>query len=115
MLFHTQLLVVIQHAVMGKGKVDIGMTVKGMIVIVELFIALGSHSGVSHNGFCAIGGIEPQFMSWLWSLIDSDLAALHIGNPRRIRSSFFCRICQSLCQLFQQPVRHNALIVQPTK
>ena len=26
----------------------------------------------------------------------------HIGNTRRICSSFFCRICQSLCQLFQQ-------------
>ena len=115
MLFHTQLLVIIQHAIVGKGKVHIGMTVKRVVVVVEILVALSSHSRMSHNGSCAVRCVESQFMSWFRSLVDSDFAVFHIGNAGRICSSFFRRIRQSLCQLFQQPVRHNTLVIQPTK
>ena len=87
---------------MGKGKIDIGMTIKRVIVIVKLSITLDSHSGVSHNGSCAVGGVEVNLVGRFRSFVDSYLSILHIGNPRRICPSFFCRICQSLCQLFQQ-------------
>ena len=115
MLFHTQFLIIVQYAVMGKSKVDIGMAIERMIVVIELFVSLGSHSGVSHNGSCAVGCVKANLVGRFRSFVDSNLVAFHIGNPRRICSSFFCRICQRLCQLFQQPVRHNAFVVQPTK
>ena len=69
----------------------------------------------AHNGSCAVWCVESNLVGRFRSLVDGDLAAFHIGNPRRIRSSFFCRICQSLCQFFQQLVRHDTFVVQPTK
>ena len=114
-LFGFEFLIVIQHTIMGKGKVHIGMTIERVIVVVELFVSLGGHSGVSHDCPCTVGCVKANLVGRFRSLVDGDLTAFHIGNARRIRSSFFCSICQRLCQLFQQPVRHNPLVVQPTK
>ena len=87
---------------MGKCKVYVSMTIERVIVVVELLVALGGHSGVSHNGSCAVGCVKSNLVGRFRSLVDGDFTAFHIGNTRRICSSFFCRICQSLCQLFQQ-------------
>ena len=102
MLFDFEFLVIVQYAVMGKSEVHIGMTIKGMIVVVELFIALSGHSRMSHDCSCAVGCVKANLVGRFRSLVDSDLTTFHIGNTRCIRSSFFCGICQSLCQLFQQ-------------
>ena len=93
MLFHTQILVVIQYAVMCKGKVHIGMTIKGVIVVVELLVALCGHASMSHDCPCTVGCVKANLVGWFRSFVDSNLVAFHIGNARRIRPSFFRRIC----------------------
>ena len=100
MLFPRSSLSLYSTPLWAKSKVDIGMAIERMIVVIELFVSLGGHSGVSHNGSCAVGCVKSNLVGRFRSLVDGDFTAFHIGNTRRICPSFFRRIRQSLCQLF---------------
>ena len=84
---------------MSKSERSIaGYTGERMIVIVELSIALSSHTGMSHNSNSTVRRIEVKLMHRLRTLIYNDLTFVYVTDTRSVSTSFLSSISKCLSE-----------------
>lgn len=91
-ILFAEFLVIVQYAVMGKGKSVVGSCpLEWMIVVVILLAALSSESCMSDNRRCVFWEIQLDLVGWLRFLECYDVSILHIAYACCIGASAFCR------------------------
>ena len=65
------------------------MTTEGVIVSVDFFATLCSHSGVSHHSIYTVGDIMMKAVGRQWLFVDFHVTISIVGNPCSIGASLF--------------------------
>ena len=88
-LLLTQCGIIVEAAVMRQTPRNIGSFAgEGMIIEVELFVALSCEPSMSHDCSRTLWRIESQLMSGFRTLINDDFTVLNIAYPRGVSPSF---------------------------